>query len=154
RFDLLLAATAGAIGCNVGSTIAYAAGRGGGRPFLERWGSWLLISRDDLAAVDRFFVRFGGAAVLIGRLLPVIRTYIALPAGIARMPQAGFQIYTFIGSWPWCLGLAYVGYKLGQRWQSDSGLRAVMHRFDLVIVALIAAGIVWFVWRHLRRDAA
>jgi membrane protein DedA with SNARE-associated domain len=153
RFDLVLAATAGAIGCNVGSTVAYLAGRYGGRPFVERWGAWLLISRRDLLAADRFFGRFGGIAVLIGRVLPVIRTFIALPAGIVRLPQLRFQVYTFIGSWPWCFALAYVGYKLGQRWDSDPRLRAVMHRFDLVVVAsiLLAAG--WYVWRHLRRDA-
>jgi membrane protein DedA with SNARE-associated domain len=153
RFDLLLAATAGAVGCNVGSTVAYFAGRIGGRPFLERWGHWLLIGRRDLAGADRFFARFGGTAVLIGRLLPVIRTFIALPAGIARMPQLRFQIYTFIGSWPWCFALAYAGDRLGQQWQSDPRLRAFMHRFDLGIVALIAVGIVWFVWRHVRRHA-
>ncbi len=153
RFDLLLAATAGAAGCNVGSTIAYVAGRIGGRPFLERWGPRLLIGRRDLLAADRFFARFGGAAVLIGRLLPVIRTFIALPAGITRMPQLRFQIYTFIGSWPWCFALAYVGYRLGQQWQNDPGLRAFMRRFDLAIVALIAVGVVWFIWRHIRRDA-
>jgi membrane protein DedA with SNARE-associated domain len=153
RFDLLLAATAGAAGCNVGSTVAYIAGHIGGRPFLERWGPRLLIGRQDLLAADHFFARFGGAAVLIGRLLPVIRTFIALPAGIAGMPQLRFQIYTFIGSWPWCFALAYVGYRLGQRWQSDPRLRAFMHRSDLIVIALIAAGVAWFLWRHIRRNA-
>jgi membrane protein DedA with SNARE-associated domain len=151
RFNLLLAATAGAIGCNLGSTIAYAAGRYGGRPFVERWGPRLLISRQDLEAADRFFARFGGIAVLVGRLLPVIRTFIALPAGIVRLPQLKFQLYTFIGSWPWCFALAYVGDRLGRQWDSDPLLREVMHRGDVVIVALIAAAFVWFVRRHLRR---
>jgi membrane protein DedA with SNARE-associated domain len=153
RFNLLLAATAGAFGCNVGSTIAYLAGRAGGRPLLERWGDWLLISRRDLLAADRFFLRFGAMAVLIGRLLPVIRTFIALPAGIARMRQLQFQVYTFIGSWPWCFALAYVGYRLGQRWDSDPRLREVMHRCDLLIVAVVIAGVAWYVRRHLRRSA-
>jgi membrane protein DedA with SNARE-associated domain len=85
RFDLLLAATAGAVGCNLGSTVAYAIGRYGGRPLVERWGSYILISRRDLDDADRFFARYGGIAVLAGRLLPVIRTFIALPAGIARL---------------------------------------------------------------------
>lgn len=154
RFDLTLAATAGAVGCNIGSTIAYLAGRAGGRPFLEHWGERLLISRRDLAAADRFFARFGAFAVLIGRLLPVIRTFIAFPAGIVRMRQLTFQLYTFIGSWPWCYGLAFIGYRLGQRWDSDPRLRAVMHRFDLAIVAVLVLAAVLYVWRHLRRDQA
>jgi membrane protein DedA with SNARE-associated domain len=106
RFNLLLAATAGAVGCNVGSSVAYAVGRYGGRPFVEKWGSYILIGRRDLDDADRFFARYGGVAVLAARLLPVIRTFIALPAGIARLPQFKFQIYTFVGSWPWCFALA------------------------------------------------
>jgi membrane protein DedA with SNARE-associated domain len=151
RFDLVLAATAGAAGCNIGSTIAYFAGRAGGRPFLERWGYRLLISRRDLLAADRFFLHFGAAAVLIGRLLPVIRTFIAFPAGIVRMGQLRFQVYTFIGSWPWCFALAYIGYRLGQRWDSDPRLRAVLHRCDLAIAVLIVLGVGLYVRRHLRR---
>ncbi len=150
RFDLALAATAGAIGCNVGSTAAYAVGRYGGRAAVERWGSYILISRHDLATADRFFARFGGAAVLIGRLLPVIRTFISLPAGIVRQPFVRFQVYTFIGSWPWCFGLAYIGYKLGERWNSDPRLAAILHELDAVILAVIVFGIAWYVWRHLR----
>lgn len=150
RFDLVLAATAGAFGCNLGSTAAYLVGRYGGRPFIERWGRYLLISRHDLAAADRFFLRFGGVAVLVGRLLPVIRTFIALPAGIVRLPQLKFQLYTFIGSWPWCFALAYVGYRLGRRWSTDPRLRDIMHRFDLVILALIVIAVAGYLWRHLR----
>ena len=151
RFDLLLVATAGALGCNFGSTLAYLAGCFGGRPLVERWGRYILISRRELAATDRFFSRYGGAAVLIGRLLPVVRTFISLPAGITRMPMLRFQIYTFVGSWPWCFALAYVGFKLGERWESDPRLRAVMHRFDLVIVVAIALCVVLFLWHRLRR---
>ncbi|HEV8029087.1 MAG TPA: DedA family protein [Stellaceae bacterium] len=148
RFELWLVATAGALGCNVGSTIAYAVGYWGGRPLVEKWGGYVLMSRRDLALVDRFFARFGGITVFVCRLLPVVRTFIALPAGIARMPQAKFQIYTFLGSWPWCFALAYIGAKLGERWDSDPELRNVMHRFDFVIVAVLVLGIVWYVRRH------
>lgn len=148
RFDLVLVATAGAIGCNVGSTIAYAVGFYGGRPLVEKWGSYILISRRDLAWADSFFNHYGSITVFISRLLPVVRTFIALPAGIARMPQIKFQIYTFLGSWPWCFALAYVGVKLGERWQSDPSLREFLHRFDAVIIAVILAGIVWYVRRH------
>ena len=148
RFDLVWVATAGAIGCNLGSTAAYAVGYWGGRPLVAKWGAYLLISRRDLALADRFFARFGAITVFLSRLLPVIRTFIALPAGIARMPQLKFQVYTFLGSWPWCFGLAYVGSKLGERWQSDPTLPEILHRFDAVIVAVLAIGLGWYLWRH------
>ncbi len=148
RFDLVCVATAGAIGCNVGSTIAYAVGYYGGRPLVEKWGNYVLVSRRDLALVDRFFARFGSITVFISRLLPVVRTFIALPAGIARMPMLKFQLYTFLGSWPWCYALAYVGKKLGERWSSDPSLRDFMHRFDAAIVVAIVILVVWYVRRH------
>jgi membrane protein DedA with SNARE-associated domain len=150
RFDLLLVATAGAFGCNVGSTLAYLAGRFGGRPLVERWGRYILIGRRELAATDWFFLRYGGAAVLIGRLLPVVRTFISLPAGIGRVPMLRFQLYTFVGSWPWCFALAYIGMKLGERWNSDPRLRAILHRFDLVILAVLVLGAAWLLWHRLR----
>ncbi len=148
RFNLALVATAGAIGCNVGSTVAYAIGHWGGRPLVERWGSIVLMGERELAVVDWFFARFGGIAVFVGRLLPVVRTFIALPAGIAHMPQGRFQLYTFLGSWPWCYALAYVGERLGEKWDSDPRLKAFMHRFDGVIVAAIVASVAWYVWAH------
>ena len=148
RFDLVAVATAGAIGCNLGSTVAYAVGYYGGRPLVEKWGAYVMVSRRDLALVDRFFDRFGGITVFVSRLLPVVRTFIALPAGIARMPQLKFQIYTFLGSWPWCFALAYIGAKLGERWESDPTLREIFHRFDVVIIAVFALAVIWYVWRH------
>ena len=150
RFNLALVATAGAIGCNVGSTVAYAIGYLGGRPLVERWGSLVLMGRRELALVDWFFTRFGSLAVFIGRLLPVVRTFIALPAGIARMPQVKFQVYTFLGSWPWCYALAYVGERLGESWNTDPRLKEIMHRFDGVIVGVIVILAVWYVWAHVR----
>jgi membrane protein DedA with SNARE-associated domain len=154
RFDLLLAATAGALGCNLGSTLAYVLGRYGGRPFVERWGSYILISRRDLAAADRFFANWGGVAVLVGRLLPVIRTFISFPAGVARVPLLKFQFYTFVGSWPWCFGLAWVGLRLGQAWNSDRRLHELMRHFDGVVVAVLVVAMCWYVWRHLRHARA
>jgi len=148
RFNLFLVATAGAIGCNLGSSIAYAVGYFGGRPLVEKCGRYILVSRRDLELVDRFFARFGGITVFICRLLPVVRTFIALPAGIARMPQVKFQLYTFIGSWPWCFALAYVGEQLGARWDTDPELRNLFHRFDAMIVAVFAVLVVWYVARH------
>jgi membrane protein DedA with SNARE-associated domain len=150
HFSLTAAATAGALGCNVGSTIAYAVGRRGGRRFVERWGRYFLVTRRDLERADAFFARYGSLAVFIARLLPVVRTFIALPAGIARMPMFRFQLYTFLGSWPWCFALAYVGYRLGKAWESNPELRAIMHRFDALVIAIILAGVAWYVWRHWR----
>ena len=152
RFNLLLVATAGAVGCNLGSTLAYVVGRYGGRPIVEKCGAYILISRRDLDIADRFFARFGGIAVLFSRLLPVVRTFIALPAGVARLPQLRFQTYTFIGSWPWCFGLAYIGFKLGERWNSDPRLQAIMHRLDLIVFLLIVLAVAWYVCRHLQRS--
>jgi membrane protein DedA with SNARE-associated domain len=145
RLSLVLAATAGAIGCNLGSVIAYEIGYYGGRPLVEKYGSYILMSRHDVEVADRFFKRYGAWAIFIGRLLPVIRTFIALPAGIARMPRAPFHIYTFIGSWPWCFGLAYLGMKLGDHWMD---LKPYFLRFKEVIVVVLLVGIVWFVWTH------
>jgi len=156
RFHLLWVATAGAIGCNLGSVIAYEIGFFGGRPLVERYGSYILLSQRELDWADHFFVRWGSAAVFIARLLPVIRTFIALPAGIARMPRLRFHVYTFVGSWPWCLVLAYIGMKLGERWETDPRLKLWFHRFDAVIVAALlggAAAFLWSRWAHRIRTA-
>jgi membrane protein DedA with SNARE-associated domain len=148
RFHLLWAATAGALGCNLGSVIAYEIGCYGGRPLVERYGAHIFLTRHDLDLADRFFHRFGAAAVFIGRLLPVVRTFIALPAGVAKMPRLKFHVYTFAGSWPWCFVLAWVGMKLGERWDSDPRLRQWLHRLDVLIIVLILAAVSWFVWSH------
>ncbi len=148
HFNLFWAATAGALGCNLGSVIAYEIGYFGGRPLVARYGSRIWISRRDLEMADRFFLKFGAAAVFLGRLLPVIRTFIALPAGVARMSRLRFHLYTFAGSWPWCFALAWVGMKLGERWDSDPRLKLWLHRLDAVIVVFLLAGLVWFVRSH------
>jgi membrane protein DedA with SNARE-associated domain len=142
---LLWVATAGAIGCNIGSLIAYEIGSYGGRPLVEKYGRWLLLSKHELEWADRFFSKWGYLAVFFGRLLPVVRTFIALPAGVARMPRGRFHLYTFIGSWLWCLALAWFGMKLGENWR---GIGKYFHKFDAAIGVLILAGIVWFVWSH------
>jgi membrane protein DedA with SNARE-associated domain len=144
RFNLWLAALAGAIGCNLGSVIAYEIGFYGGRPLVEKFGRVIWLSRHELDMADRLFLRHGGITILISRMLPVIRTFIALPAGVARMPRARFHLYTFIGSFPWCLGLAYVGLLLGEKWDTDPRLKMWFHRFDAVILAVLIVGTVWF----------
>jgi membrane protein DedA with SNARE-associated domain len=148
QFSLFWAATAGAIGCNLGSVIAYEIGCYGGRPLVAKYGSRIWISRRDLELTDRFFLKFGSAAVFLGRLLPVVRTFIALPAGVARMPRLRFHVYTFAGSWPWCYALAWAGMKLGERWDSDPRLKYWLHRLDAVIIVLLVAGAVWFARSH------
>ena len=142
---LVWAATAGAIGCNLGSLVAYEIGCYGGRPLVERYGRWILMGHRELDWADRFFQRWGYMAVFIARLLPVIRTFIAMPAGIARMPRGKFHAYTFLGSWPWCFVLAWLGLKLGENWRA---LGKYFHQFDTVIGVILLAGIVWFVWSH------
>jgi membrane protein DedA with SNARE-associated domain len=148
--SLAVVATLGAIGCNLGSLLAYEVGAYGGRPMIERFGKFILMSRHDLDASERFFEKYGSATVFVGRLLPVVRTFIALPAGIARMPRGKFHLYTFAGSWPWCYGLAYAGYALGMRWDTDPRLKHWMHRFDAVILLALAIGVVIFVRNHWR----
>ena len=150
RFSLIGAATAGAIGCNVGSTLAYVVAAKGGRTAMERWGVYILVGPHELERADRFFARYGALAVFVGRLLPVIRSFIFFPAGLLLMPLMKFQIYTFVGSWPWCFVLAYVGATLGARWNSDPNFRSLFHRFDAAVLALLLAGFAWFVWSRWR----
>lgn len=150
QFNLYLAATAGAIGCNLGSIPAYEIGKRGGRPAFLRWGKYVLIGPGEIDAADRFFARYGNGAVLIGRLLPVIRSFIAFPAGVARMPLGQFHLYTFIGSWPWCFGLAYIGMVLGDQWNNSPWLKAAFHSADLVIgLAILGLG-GWYIWHKVK----
>jgi membrane protein DedA with SNARE-associated domain len=157
RFHLIWVATAGALGCNVGSEVAYWIGAYGGRPFVERFGKYVLLSRHDLDRTDHFFARYGSITVFVARLLPVVRTFIALPAGVARMPKLRFHLYTFLGSWPWCFALAYAGMKLGQSWDTDPRFKQAFHRFHSAVAILVVIAIAWFLWSHWRqrvRDAA
>ena len=143
RFKLLWVGVAGALGCNVGSIVAYAVGAWGGRPLAEKYGHYVFVTHRDLNLADHWFTRYGDGAVFLARLLPVVRTFIALPAGIARMNFVRFNVFTFLGSLPWCLALAYAGVKLGERWEI---LRQYFHRFDAILVILIVLGGAWFVW--------
>jgi membrane protein DedA with SNARE-associated domain len=141
---------AGAIGCVLGSLVAYWVGMYGGRPLIEKYGRYVLISRQDLAMADRWFGRYGEAIVFTARLLPAIRTFIAFPAGVARMNLTRFVLYTFAGSLPWCLGLAYVGQKLGEKWNKDETLKTYFHRFDFLIGIVGLLAVIWWVRRHLK----
>jgi membrane protein DedA with SNARE-associated domain len=147
KYSLWEVGLAGAFGCVVGSVPAYYLGMYGGRPLIEKYGKFILMSRHDLDLADRWFARHGQATVFFARLLPVIRTFIAFPADVARMEMKRFIAYTFAGSLPWCLGLAYVGMVMGEKWPT---LREYFHKFDLVIGAVLLAGIAWYVRRHLK----
>jgi membrane protein DedA with SNARE-associated domain len=148
QLDLIVLATVASLASNLGSIPAYWVGARGGRPMVERYGSFMLLSRRDLDLVDRFFDRYGSITVLIGRMLPIVRTFIAFPAGVAKMNQLRFHIYTFVGSWPWCYALAYAGMKLGATWNTDPRFKAIFHRFHLVVELVLIAGFLWFVISH------
>lgn len=143
----LVAGVYGAIGCTIGSLVAYIVGRNGGRPFLVKYGKYFLISSHDLDVADRWFEKRGSWIAFASRLLPVVRTFISLPAGIARMNPAKFLIYAFAGSFIWCSGLAYAGYQLGEHWEQ---IRVVMTPFDPVIIALVIVFIALYLYRHLK----
>ncbi len=147
RFNLWLLALAGGLGSAIGSAITYWLGRYGGRPLIERYGKFVLISQRDLDIADRFFARFGLWSTFIGRLLPVVRTFISIPAGIARVRFVPFVFYSFLGSVLWSLVLAYFGLRLGPEWIK---LREKIHGLDYLIIGLIVLGVVWWVWRHFK----
>jgi membrane protein DedA with SNARE-associated domain len=150
-FNLFLAAVAGAVGCNLGSEVAYWVGAKGGRPAIERYGRLLLVSKHEIELADRWFNTRGEIIILVARLLPVIRTFIAFPAGVARMNRVKFHVYTFVGSLPWCLALGYVGQELGTRLLDEhSPLKSAMHKFDAAIGAVIVLSAAWFVWSRVK----
>jgi len=150
QMNLWLVGLAGAVGCVLGSLVAYWVGSKGGRPLIEKYGRYVLVSPHDLDLADRWFANYGEIIVFVSRLLPAIRTFIAFPAGVARMNLKRFVIYTFAGSLPWCLGLAYVGQKLGEKWNKDDTLKTWFHRFDFLIGILGVLLVGWWIWRHIR----
>lgn len=149
ELNLFLVGLAGAVGCVLGSAFSYWLGAVGGRPLVERYGKYILISHHDLNKADMWFQKRGEITVFVGRLLPVIRTFISFPAGIARMHFWRFILYSFLGSLPWCLFLAYIGQKMGENWES---LRGYFHEFDYIILALLILGLIWWIWRHLKNS--
>lgn len=152
RFNLFMVAAAGAVGCNIGSAIAYWIGAKGGRPLVVRYGKWVLMSQHDVDRMSWFFDRYGSIAILAGRMLPVVQTFVAFPAGIARMPRLRFHIYTTIGSLIWYSCLAWIGMKLGQAWNTDPRIQEFFHRFHLAVELALLAALIWFVWSHVRRN--
>jgi len=149
QMNIWFVALAGAIGCVLGSLVAYWVGMKGGRPLIEKYGRYVLVSKHDLDLADRWFSKYGEAIIFTSRLLPAIRTFIAFPAGVARMDLKRFVIYTFAGSLPWCLGLAYVGQLLGEKWNKDDTLKTWFHRFDFLIGIAAVILVAWWIWRHV-----
>jgi membrane protein DedA with SNARE-associated domain len=147
-WNLWLVTMAGVVGGLIGSLIAYYVGALGGRPVLERYGRYLLISPHDLDTADRWFAKYGDWAICLSRLLPVVRTFISFPAGVARMNVGKFLIYTTIGSLPWTLALVYAGKVAGDHWED---IRQFLAKFDYIIVAVFVVLVVWYVYRHVRR---
>lgn len=147
--NLILVALAGSIGCLIGSIAAYGIGYAGGRPLMLKYGRYVLISQHDADKADQFFQKWGSATAFFSRLLPVVRTYISLPAGITRMPFGKFCLYTFLGSFPWSLMLAYIGVVLGNNLDK---LSPIFHDLDAVILVLVVVLVVLYVWRHIRND--
>lgn len=144
---ILWAGFYGALGCVIGSLVAYYVGAYGGRPLLQKYGKYVLITQHDIEKADSWFKRYGTPTIFFSRLMPVIRTFISFPAGIARMPVWKFIIYTFLGSFPWCFGLAYAGYLMGEHWEQ---IRSVMRPFDIPIIIAVLLLIIWWVYRRIR----
>lgn len=148
KLDFAAVALVGTVANLVGSWAAYAVGRSGGRALLERYGRYLLIRHHDIDRADAWFARHGETAVLVSRLLPVVRTFISLPAGIAGMPLRRFSLYTFAGCLPWVFALTGAGWALGESWRRILGSFSIASA--VIAIALVATAIVWL----LRRRAA
>lgn len=150
KFNIWMMGVAGALGCVWGSVAAYWAGYYGGRPFIEKYGKYILVRHQDLDKADVWFKRHGDAAIFFSRLLPVVRTFISFPAGISKMRFWRFCIYTFLGSFPWCLGLAYLGKILGSKW--DTKLKTYFHGADAIIGVVIIVLIALYIYHHVKSD--
>lgn len=148
RLDFWLVVVVGTLGNLVGSWLAYYIGLKGGRPLLEKYGKYVLIRKHDLDIADRWFAKYGELIVFFGRLLPVVRTYISFPAGVARMNFWKFSIYTTLGALPWSVLFAWLGVKMGDHWDL---IREKLHNFDLAILLLVILAIAFYIWRHLRK---
>lgn len=145
ELSLFWVALWGAVGNLVGSLVSYGVGYYGGRAFLEKYGKFFFVHMKDLELADRWFAKYGSSIAFFSRMLPVVRTFVSLPAGIARMNIWKFSIYTFIGSFIWSLGLVYIGVITGENWHM---LEGIFRKLDWVILLLIIAGAVYWVYRH------
>jgi membrane protein DedA with SNARE-associated domain len=145
---VLLAGFFGAIGSTLGALGLYYVAKIGGQPFVRKYGKWVLISRDDLDQADRFFDRYGTWTIFFGRMVPLVRSLVSVPAGLVNMPIVQFTIYTFLGSYVWAVGLAYGGYKLGENYED---IRDWMRPVEYPVAVIVGALIVWYVYRHIKK---
>lgn len=148
ELNLWLVSIAGGIGCTIGSAFSWWIGKKGGRPLVERYGRYVLLSAHDLDLGEKWFKRWGNSIAFFSRLLPIVRTFISFPAGIAQVPLGRFLAYTFAGSVIWSYFLAYIGLKLGENWEH---IEVYWRKFDYIVLALILVGLAWWVWRHFRK---
>ena len=147
RFDFWLVVLAGAVGNVIGSVGNYYLAAKWGRPFIEKYGKYFLIHRQDLAVADRWFAKYGLAAVFFTRMLPIVRTFISFPAGLARVPMGPFIVLTFAGSFLWSALLTYVGYEFGKNYEEV--FKPYLQKFEILIAVLIVLAVAWYVKRHL-----
>ena len=148
HFGLWQATLAATLGNLFGALVAYYVGVWGGRPFLIKYGHYFFIKERELAWTERLFAKHGEMTVFVGRLLPVVRTFISLPAGIARMNPVKMALYTVLGALPWCFALILVGKKLGENW---NGLKPLFHRLDIIIGGIIVLGLGYWLWHRMKR---
>ena len=150
KFLFLSVVLAGTAGSFVGSLILYFLGSLGGRVLVEKYGKYLFIDNNDLAKAEKFFQKYGNVSNFVGRLIPIIRTFISFPAGLARMPIRRFMFYTLLGSLIWSTALAYLGEVLGEHW---AALNQTFHNLNIVLGVVIGLLLAWYIWRHIRHKA-
>jgi len=148
RFSILLVIICGAIGNLIGSIIAYAIGFFGGRPFIKKFGKYIFIREEELNKAERFFQKHGNSSIFFSRVLPIIRTFISLPAGMAKMPFGKFSLYTFAGSLFWSAALVFLGVFLGKNWQN---IEIYFRKFDWLIGIILILGIIYFIYKRIKR---
>jgi membrane protein DedA with SNARE-associated domain len=148
RWEFWVVVVVATLGNTLGSIIGYSIGAWGGRPFLQRWGRYLLIRPHEIELAERFFQKYGPATAFFSRLLPIVRTFISFPAGVARMPIGRFVAYSTAGAFIWSTVLVYAGTLLGSRWQD---IRHALQPFDLLIAVGVVALVVLFIWFRLGR---
>lgn len=147
KMNIHLAALAGAVGCVLGSIPSYFLGMLGGRPFLAKYGRYLLLREKDMDIAEKWVDKYGDITFFICRMLPVVRTFISFPAGVLKAHFLMFTIFTFVGSLAWCYFLTWVGMVFGEHMEQFTD---IWHKFDIAIVAFCVGGFGWYLYRHLK----